>query len=149
MISLLDQAPDLQADDYLVLGVATCFLRNEDGVQQVRIIEPIPASALEALFKGVPTSYSQAIAISISDALKAEIPAAFTADAELAEEFGNRSIAAARTFKRRPEAAAFIPMGTTYDRFIYSLERKRVLNPSRNVTKDDNVKQHAHTHAKL
>jgi hypothetical protein len=149
MTSLLDQAPDLIAEDYVVLGLATCFLRNEDGVQQVRIIEPIPASALEALMKGVPTSYSKAIAVTIEAALNSQLPADFTADAELAQEFGDRSIAAARTFKRRPEASTFIPLGTSYDRFIYSLERKRVLNPSRNVTKDDNVKQHAHTHAKL
>lgn len=149
MTSLLDRAPDLTAEDYVVLGLATCFLRDEDGVQQVRVIEPIPASALEALMKGVPTSYSKAIALTIDAALNSQIPADFTAEAELGQEFGDRAIAAARTFKRRPESSTFIPMGTSYDRFIYSLERKRVLNPSRNVTKDDNVKQHAHTHAKL
>lgn len=149
MTSLLDRAPDLTAEDYVVLGLATCFLRNEDGVQQVRVIEPIPASALEALMKGVPTSYSKAIALTIDAALNSQLPADFTAEAELGQEFADRAIAAARTFKRRPESSTFIPMGTSYDRFIYSLERKRVLNPSRNVTKDDNVKQHAHTHAKL
>jgi hypothetical protein len=149
MTSLLDRAPDLIAEDYVVLGLATCFLRNEDGVQQVRVIEPIPASALEALMKGVPTSYSKAIALTIDAALNSQLPADFTAEAELGQEFADRAIAAARTFKRRPESSTFIPMGTSYDRFIYSLERKRVLNPSRNVTKDDNVKQHAHTHAKL
>jgi hypothetical protein len=149
MTSPLDLAPDLTPTDYVVIGLATCFRRNEDGVQQVQAIEPIPAAALEALMKGVPTSYAKAIAVTIEAALDANLPADFTAEAELATEFADRAIAAARTFKRCPEAANFIPLGTSYDRFIYSLERKRILNPSRNVTKEDNVKQHAHTHAKL
>jgi hypothetical protein len=151
MTSFPDQTPDLQANDYVVIGLATCFYRNEDGVQQVKIVEPIPASAIEALFKGVPTSYSQAIGTTIGTVLTGgpHIPAGFPAEAQIAQEFVDRTIAAARTFKRTPEAADLIPLGTTYEGFKFSIERKRVLNASRTVTKDDNVKQHSHTHAQL
>jgi hypothetical protein len=151
MTSLLAQAPDLNADDYVVIGLATCFLRDEDGVKQVKVIEPIPSSAFEALLKGVPTSYSQAIATTIGQVLtdSLQMPSIFPAEAEIGEEFANRAIAAARTFKRRPQSAEHLAVGSTYDSFAYSIERKRVLNAHRNVTKDDNVKQHSHTHAQL
>jgi hypothetical protein len=151
MTSFLDQTPDLQADDYVVIGLATCFYRDEDGVKQVRVVEPIPASAIEALLKGVPTSYSQAVGTTIGAVLTdgPHIPAGFPADAEIAQEFVDRTIAATRTFKRTPASATLIPVGTTYEGFKFSTERKRVLNASRTVTKDDNVKQHSHTHAQL
>jgi hypothetical protein len=151
MSDLLTAAPDLSADDYVVVGLATCFTRTEDGVAEVQIVEPIPASALEALFKGIPTSYSQAIGITVGQALAEplEVPADWPITAQMGEEFGNRTIAATRTFKRRQEATLHIPVGTTYGGFQYSIERKRVLNASRVVTKDDNVKQHAYTHQKL
>jgi hypothetical protein len=40
-------------------------------------------------------------------------------------------------------------LGTTKTDLNYSTERKRVLNAARVVTKDDNVKQHSHTHKVL
>jgi hypothetical protein len=81
MISLLTEFPDLTAEDYVVIGLATCFYRDEDGVKQVQIVEPIPASALEALLKGVPTSYSLAVATTIGAVLadvQPQIPAGST-----------------------------------------------------------------------
>jgi hypothetical protein len=151
-ISSLADAPDLTADDYVVIGVATCFFRDDDGVQQVKVIEPIPSSALEALLKGTPTSYEIAAAMTISAAIAGEspqIPASFPTDCQLGNEFAYRCIAAARTYKRRPEARSHIAMGATHTSFNYSTERKRVLNADRVVTKDDNVKQHAYTHQQL
>lgn len=65
---------------------------------------------------------------------------------QLGEEFVARVFAAARTYKRRETAKSLIPLGTTYTEFKYSIERKRVLNAARVVTKEDNVKQHSHTH---
>ena len=152
MITTIAEAPDLTADDYLVLGVATCFFRDDDGVHQVKVIEPIPSSALEALIKGIPTSYEIAAATTLGAVIGDElpqIPASFPADCQLGSEFAYRCIATARTYKRKTEAQSHIAPGDSYASFNYSTERKRILNADRVVTKDDNVKQHAYTHQKL
>ncbi len=148
----LADAPDLTANDYVVVGVATCFFRDDDGVRELKIIEPIPSSALEALIKGIPTSYKIAAATTLGALIAGDtpqIPASFPTDCQLGNEFAYRCIAAARTFKRRPVAQTHIAQGETYTSFNYSTERKRVLNADRVVTKDDNVKQHAYTHQQL
>jgi hypothetical protein len=145
-------APDLSPDDYLVVGVATCFFRDDEGVHEVKVIEPIPSSALEALLKGIPTSYEIAAATTLGALIAHEtpqIPASFPAECQLGNEFAYRCIASARTYKRRVEAQAHIAQGDTYASFNYSTERKRILNADRVVTKDDNIKQHAYTHQKL
>jgi hypothetical protein len=145
-------APDLATDDYVVIGLATCFIKDSGEVHQVEIIEPIPSAALEALLKGIPTSYKLAIATNLSAVVNDEqptFPAGFPESAQFADEFVQRVFAAARTYKRRDSAQTLIPLGTTYTDFQYSLERKRVLNATRLVTKDDNVKQHSHTHKVL
>jgi hypothetical protein len=152
MLTTIAEAPDLTADDYLVVGVATCFFRDDDGVHAVKVIEPIPSSALEALLKGIPTSYEIAAATTLGALIGSDtpqIPASFPADCQLGNEFAYRCIASARTYKRRPQAQAHIATGETYTSFNYSTERKRILNADRVVTKDDNVKQHAYTHQKL
>jgi hypothetical protein len=149
---LLAQAPDLNTDDYLVLGLATCFLRTEDGVVEQKIIEPIPSAALEVILENSPTSYEWAIATTVGEVLTGEVPqlpAGIPAPAPLGADFVDRAIAAARTYQRKPSAQQFIPVGTTYTNFNYSIERKRVLNADRRVSKTDNVKQHAYTHQKL
>jgi hypothetical protein len=152
LITSIADAPDLTADDYLVIGVATCFFRDDDGVHQVKVIEPIPSSALEALIKGIPTSYELAAATTLGAVIGddvPQIPAGFPSDCQLGSEFAYRCIASARTYKRRTEAQVHVPQGTSYSSFNYSTERKRILNADRVVTKDDNVKQHAYTHQKL
>ncbi len=151
-LTAIADAVDLTADDYIVVGVATCFFRDDDGVHEIEIVEPIPSSALEALIKGIPTSYRQAYATNLGELLAGEvpqIPASFPPNSQLGNEFVYRTIASARTYKRRPEAQAHIAQGETYTGFNYSTERKRVLNADRVVTKDDNVKQHVYTHQKL
>ncbi len=151
-LAAIADAPDLTADDYIVIGVATCFFRDDEGVHEIEVVEPIPSSALEALIKGIPTSYKLAYATNLGALLAGDtpqIPASFPTDYQLGNEFVYRTIASARTFKRRPEAQAHIPQGETYSSFNFSTERKRVLNADRVVTKDDNVKQHAYTHQNL
>jgi hypothetical protein len=151
-MNTISDAADLTSDDYLVVGLATCFFRDEDGVHEVKVVEPIPSSALEALAKGIPTSYELACGTTIGAVCGSDtpqIPADFPANCQLGNDFTYRAIAAARTYKRRLEAQSIIPLGTTYNKFNYSIERKRVLNADRVVTKDDNVKQHAYTHQKL
>ncbi len=145
-------APDLAADDYIVIGVATCFVKEDGEVHQVDVVEPIPSASLESLFKGIPTSYKSAVATTLGSILDGETPrkpAELDDSAQIANDFSERVFAAARTYKRREKAKSLIPLGTTYSDFKYSTERKRVLNAKRNVTKDDNVKQHSHTHKVL
>jgi hypothetical protein len=152
ILTTIAEAPDLTAEDYLVVGVATCFFRDDDGVHAVKVIEPIPSSAIEALLKGIPTSYEIAAGTTLGALIGGdtpEIPASFPTDCQLGNEFAYRCIASARTYKRRPQAQAHIALGETYTSFNYSTERKRILNADRVVTKDDNVKQHAYTHQKL
>ncbi|HIK04860.1 MAG TPA: hypothetical protein IGS40_09100 [Trichormus sp. M33_DOE_039] len=145
-------APDLAADDYVVIGLATCFIKEDGELHQVEVLEPIPSAALEAIFKGIPTSYKLACATNVGAVLHDEqpiLPTGFPESAQFADEFVSRVFASARTYKRKESAQALIPMGTTYTDLQYSVERKRLLNATRLVTKEDNVKQHAHTHKVL
>lgn len=145
----LPQAPDLQSDDYCVLGLATCFIREDGETHEVQVIEPIPSSALEALFHGIPTSYQWAIAATVENFLTndvAQLPGAFPPHAQFCDYFSDRLIAATRTYKKRPEAKTLIPQGDRYANFNHSLARKRVLNSENLVRPEDNVKQHAYTH---
>ncbi|MFN6562522.1 MAG: hypothetical protein RMY28_022390 [Nostoc sp. ChiSLP01] len=145
-------APDLAADDYIVIGLATCFIKEDGEVHQIEVIEPIPSAALEALLKGIPTSYKLACATTLASVLDGDsqlVPDGFPQSAQFGEEFIPRLFATARTYKRRESAKSLIPLGTTYTDFKYSVDRKRVLNANRVVTKEDNVKQHSHTHKVL
>lgn len=145
-------APDVSADDYIVIGLATCFIKEEGEVHQIQVLEPIPSAAMEAIVKGIPTSYNLACATTLGAVIAGDTlqrPAGFPDSAQFGDEFVQRAIAAARTYKRREVAKSLIPLGTTRDDFKYSTERKRVLNVKRVVTKEDNVKQHSHTHKVL
>lgn len=143
---------DISTTDYVVLGLATCFVKEDGEVHQVSVVEPIPSAALEAILKGIPTSYQQAWAMTLGEVIDGEtltLPSEFPAEAQFSEEFIYRAIAAARTYKSRPQAQAHIPLGTSRTDFNYSIERKRVLNMARVVSTEDNVKQHSHTHKVL
>lgn len=145
-------ASDLAADDYVVIGLATCFIKDEDGVHSVQVAEPIPSAALEAIVKGIPTSYQTAYATTIGAVLpndQPQLPAEFPSQTQFCDEFAFRTIAAARTYKTRPDAQAHIPVGTTRQDWNFSIDRKRVLNSERIVKAEDNVKQHSHTHKVL
>lgn len=145
-------APDLSAEDYIILGLATCFIKQDGEVHQVKIAEPIPSAALEAVLKGIPTSYQLAYATTLGTVLVGEeslLPVEFPADTQFCDDFAYRAIAAARTYKSRPAAQSHIPQGTTKADFNFSTERKRVLNSERIIKTEDNVKQHAYTHQVL
>ena len=146
------QAPDLSADDYVVVGLATCFLKEDGKLHEVKIAEPIPSAALEAITKGVPTSYELACATTLGTLMTEDSlqkPAGFPEAAQWCDDFTNRAIAAARTYKAHPHTQNHIPQGTTRQDFNYSVERKRVLNSQRIVKTEDNVKQHKYTHEVL
>jgi hypothetical protein len=145
-------APDVSGDDYLVVGVATCFVKQEGEVSQVKIVEPIPSAALEAILKGIPTSYSIALGTTLAEILsgeKPQMPGGLPPEAQFANNFAERAIAASRTYKSRPQAISLIPVGTRRDDFNYSTERKRLLNAENVVSTEDNVKQHEYTHKVL
>lgn len=150
--SVYPDAPDLTERDYLVIGLATCFVKADGEVHELQVIEPIPSAALEAIVKGIPTSYRQAWGTTLGAVLADDTPQKppeCPDTAQFSEDFAQRAIAAARTYKSRTVAQEHIPPGTIRDDFNYSTERKRVLNMQRIVTKDDNVKQHDYTHKVL
>ncbi|HEY9770708.1 MAG TPA: hypothetical protein V6C71_19840 [Coleofasciculaceae cyanobacterium] len=152
--TVFSQAPDLFSEDYCVLGLATCFVRDDGEIEQLTVLEPIPSAALEALIKGVPTSYQLACSKTLGEIFQedtVQIPSDLQTGEKinLCDRFAERVAAATRTYKSRPEAKEHIPLGTTRQDFNYSLERKRVLNNSRAVSTEDNVKQHSHTHKVL
>ena len=152
--TIFANASDLSSEDYCVLGLATCFVRDEGEIEKLTILEPIPSAALEALIKGIPTSYQIACSTTLGAIFQEDtvkIPDNLSSEAEinLCDRFAERVAAATRTYKSRPEAKKHIPLGTTKQDFNYSLERKRVLNNSTVVNTEDNVKQHSHTHKVL
>src|SRR3569832_2445660 len=109
-------APDVSTDSYLVVGLDTCFLKEDGEVHEVKVIEPIPSAALEAILKGIPTSYALAFGTTLGELLTGEMPqkpAEFPPEAQWCDEFAERAIAAARTYKSRPKTQSHIPVGTT------------------------------------
>jgi hypothetical protein len=150
--SLLADATDVTPQDYCVFGLATCFLKEDGEFHQVEIIEPIPSAALEAILKGIPTSYQLAVAKSVGEVIsdnEVKIPAEFPTNVQICDDFDERLIAAVRTYKNRPEATQHIHQGTIYQDLNYSLEKKRVLNATNVVRTEDNIKQHPNTHKVL
>lgn len=148
----LNQAPDVSTDSYLVVGLATCFLKEDGEVHEVKVIEPIPSAALEAILKGIPTSYALACGTTLCELLVGESlqkPSEFPPEAQFCDDFAERAIAAARSYQSRIEAQSHIPLGTIRNDFKYSTERKRVLNATRVVRKEDDIKQHEYTHKVL
>ncbi len=151
-VSLSELAPDLSVDDYVVVGLATCFLKDDGEIHAVEIAEPIPSAALEAIAKGLPTSYKLAVATTLGQVVTeqgATLPGEFPATTQFCDEFIERAIAASRTYQKRAIAKEIIPVGTCREDWNYSLERKRVLNSENLVKPEDNVKQHAYTHQVL
>ena len=152
MTAVLSNESDVTTEHYVVLGLANCFIKDDGEIHPVKVLEPIPSAALEALMKGIPTSYSLAYATQVGTVLSGEtptMPSVFPGDVQLCDDFSTRAIAAARTYHTRPEAQTHISLNTTYESFNTSLDRKRVLNSENIVRAEDNVKQHSHTHKVL
>ena len=151
-VTAYPNAPDLSADDYLIIGLATCFIKEDGEVSQVKVVEPIPSAALEAIVKGIPTSYQIACGTTLGQVLSGETPLRpkdFPREAQFSDNFAERAIAATRTYKIHPEVKSLVPLGSRCDKLNYSLERKRILNAKNIVSSEDNVKQHEYTHKVL
>ena len=145
-------AADLSAEDYIAIGLATCFIKDDGEVHQVKIAEPIPSAALEALTQGIATSYELACGTTLGAVMTGEtpqLPAEFPPETQFCDDFAERLTAAARTYKKRTIAQDIIPVGSTKSDFNFSVDRKRVLNSERIVKTEDNVKQHSYTHQVL
>jgi hypothetical protein len=143
---------EVATDAYVVVGVATCFVKEEGKLQALKVMEPIPSATLQTLCQGIPTSYEIAIATTF-DAVwrngQPIIPDGFPPDTQIGFDFENRLLATARSYRSKPEAQALIPVGQSKTDLQYSTERKRLLNANRIVRVEDNVKQHAYTHQVL
>ncbi len=117
-------------------------------------MEPLTAGTLECLALGVPTSYKRVMGLTCADLFLGDnlrAPAGINIEAlrplakagEVVSECEDmlvRSMAAARTFKRRVEAQ-IIPLGEVADDFNFNTEKKRVLNQVFEPSFADNVKQ--------
>ncbi|NJL86055.1 MAG: hypothetical protein HC886_08835 [Leptolyngbyaceae cyanobacterium SM1_1_3] len=145
-------AADLTTADYLVIGIATCYTKEDGEVTEVTIAEPVPSAYLEAVLKGIPTSYQSLHGTTLGEVVTGEMPqmiAAAGAEVQFCSDFAERAFAAARTYQSRPSAQVLVPVGTTHTDVNYSTEKKRILNAKNIVSSEDNVKQHAHTHKVL
>lgn len=136
----------MKTDDVLVLGVATCFLQEKGKLKEVTIVEPLPASALDCVARlQVTTSYKRLYGISLGDLpdTVSELPASLLGEDQvaLAEDFGERAQAAARTYRRSPEIASTLPPGAMTSEVNHSVATKRILNENYEPSFDDNVKQ--------
>jgi hypothetical protein len=143
---------DVPLDSYVVLGLATCFIKEDGKLQPIEVVEPIPSAAIEALAKGIPTSYKMAVATTFGAAWangQAQVPEVFPAETQFCEDFEERLLAATRSFRSYPVAQTLLPLGQTKTDFNFSTERKRMLNAERVVSTEDNVKQHEYTHKVL
>ncbi len=143
---------DVPADAYVVLGLATCFIKEDGKLQPLKVVEPIPSAALEALCKGIETSYEMAIATTFETAFaqgQGQVPNSFPADVQLCESFEERLMAATRSYRSCASIQSLLPLGHAKSDFNFSTERKRMLNVERVIRTEDNVKQHAYTHQVL
>lgn len=150
--TVFSNAPDITKNDYCVIGLSTCFIKEDGEFHQVNVLEPIPSAALEAILKGVPTSFQWARAMSVGEVIVNDQPCQsshFPESAQFCDNFVERMLATVRTYKSRPQAQVHIPLGSVREDLNYSLERKRVLNATNIVRTEDNVKQHPHTHQVL
>jgi hypothetical protein len=150
-------APDLSSDAYLVVGLATCYVKVDGEIIELTLCEPVPSAYLDALFMGVPTSYRCLYGITLGEVVVngiAQVPQIISAEpnsaaVQMAQDFVTRAMASARTYQSNPQTQAQIPAGTKFQEVQYSTEKKRMLNEKHIVNQEDNVKQHQYTHMTL
>lgn len=144
----------LSDNDYVIVGLAHCFTKQDGNIVPVTILEPVPSAYFEALLKGVPTSYKTLHGLKLGDIVQDAQPTqpgltVEANDAVFCENFAERAKAAARTYQTRQDLQRSVPYGQTYDAVNFSTDKKRILNATHQVTAEDNVKQHKYTHMTL
>lgn len=134
-------------DTYIVLGLAQCFEKNDEGKLVARmVIEPVSANSLECMVLGAKTCFKAAVGMTVEEAL-AKDPARLPEDfrsATYCSDFQMRCGASARTWLRphaQDNLMDLVPLGQTRTQFNFNLDEKRVLNFENEVSDDDNIKQ--------
>jgi len=135
--------------DFVVLGLARCWRREEEGLlQEVLLIEPVPSAAFLLLLQRIPSSFSLLSAVDPRSFEPDVLPDGFPQHACFPLDFQERLTAAARTFQHNPEAKQFLGLGESVSLNV-PLKQKRIINSVRIVSEQDNVKQHPMTHLAL
>lgn len=140
---------DTKAEDYVTLGVAKVFRRREGEMENLLIVEPLPASALDCVARlRVPTSYVRLWATTLGEVPDAisELPKTLVLEGESVawgEAFTERIQASARTYRRDPDVVSLLPTGVIFSDVNHSTERKRLIEDDWEPDFDDNVKQDA------
>ncbi|UFP95435.1 hypothetical protein [Gloeobacter morelensis] len=158
-MSYTQQLAHLSAMDYVVVGVALCYQKNAEGkTDPVRVVEPIPATALEAMSRGNRTSYLKIYATTLGAVIVDQRPVLPTdilgEDAYVCHDFLSRTQAAARTYKAKSDLR-LVPVGEVCTpevgqfRLHYDPAFRRILGGERLISDSDNIKQHSHTHKTL
>jgi hypothetical protein len=151
---------EVQGLEYVVLGVATCYQRDDEGrLQEMQVAEPVPAAELDCLFRGVrSTSYQLLYATTYAEIVQNDapvLPSDIVPDGVVAaQDFVARVQAATRSYRVKPEFK-HVPLNETVTTesgaftLKHNPEPKRILDVNYEPSEADNVKQHAYTHAKL
>jgi hypothetical protein len=138
---------DTTPDDYITVGVAKYFRRVEAKLEELLVIEPLPASALDCIARlQVPTSYLRIWASLLGDLPDRidEMPKGVVLEGEhvqFGEDFTERCQASARTYRRSPEVAELLPVGSIFTKLNHSIETKRLIDEDWEPDFNDNVKQ--------
>lgn len=139
--------PEWQDDDYIVLGLAHCFRKDENGkLQDAFVVEPVTAGTLECMENGGTTCYKCVTATTLGVALKEDLsllPVEMQAGS-ICDEFEFRALCASRTWKRdhpQQNLLHIVPRDGVKSEYNFSLQDKRVLNAEVVVNDSDNIKQ--------
>lgn len=144
---------DASPEDYVPLGIAVCYQRNQNNkLDEVMVVEPLATGTLENVTgTGQPTSYKRILATTIGAVpdSPSELPAEFTRGEKVSygEDFAERMCAAARTFKRMPSSKDILTVGQVSTceeggELTFCTDGiQRILNEKWEPKFDDNVKQ--------
>eukprot|EP00611_Tribonema_gayanum_P016435 TRINITY_DN2862_c0_g1_i1.p1 TRINITY_DN2862_c0_g1~~TRINITY_DN2862_c0_g1_i1.p1 ORF type:complete len:245 (+),score=57.67 TRINITY_DN2862_c0_g1_i1:75-737(+) len=144
----------LGADDYMAVGLALCYVMGESNKPEEQyVFEPLTAGTLETIHLGVETSYKCVMGLKAGDyfigdpssptGVNVEVLSPLLQNGEnaiLCENAVERSLAAARTMRRRKEGQ-LVAVGATRSNFNFQIVRKRILNQVYEPSFADNVKQ--------
>ncbi len=132
----------MPTNSFVVLGLAECFVRQDNELLPVQVVEPIASATLLTILDGIPTSYTLLIPSSLEEALAAfdqGQPVGFPHEARFADDFVERLNAATRTYQTHPEAAQQLKAALNLDN---PAPQQRILNLTRAISDSDNIKQH-------